>query len=185
MNSFFDKLLRWMRYRKVIKYIPKDSIVCDIGCGKEGYFFKKIFNRMKYGIGFDEKIEDQKREKYELKRLKIFGDIPLENEKCDAVAMVAVLEHLLNPQEVLSESFRILKKGGRLILTTPTPLAKPILNFLSFRLKLIDRNEIKDHKNYFWTKNIKKMLCQSGFKEENIKNSFFEFFLNNLIVATK
>jgi SAM-dependent methyltransferase len=185
MDSFFDKLLRWMRYGKVIKYIPEGSIVCDIGCGKEGYFLNKLSDRIKYGIGFDEKIKDQKRDKYELRQLKIIGNIPLENEKCDVVAMVAVLEHLSNPQRVLNESFRILKKGGRLILTTPTPLARPLLNFLSFKLKLIDKNEIKDHKNYFWTKNVRKMLLESGFREENIKNSFFEIFLNNLIVAEK
>lgn len=185
MDSFLDKLLRWLRYKKVINYIPKNSIVCDIGCGKEGYFLKKISNFIKYGIGFDERIEDQKGEKYELKKLKIFKEIPLEKEKCDVVTMVAVLEHLSNPQEVLNEGFRILKKEGRLVLTSPTPLAKPILEFLAFKLGVIDKKEIEGHKNYFRRKDIKIMLLKSGFEEKKIKNQFFEFFLNNLIIAQK
>jgi len=99
--------------------------------------------------------------------------------------MVAFLEHLDKPQLILGESFRILKKGGKLILTTPTPLAKSILEFLSFKLRLIDENEIRDHKNYFWPKDIQKMLEENGFEGKNIKSNYFEFFLNGLVVAKK
>lgn len=185
MNSFLDKFFRWLRFRKVIKYIPKDSIVCDIGCGQQALFLKKISNLIKYGIGFDKKINDFKGLKYELKNFKILKKIPLKKGSCDAVTIIAVLEHVSDPQSLMNESFRILKKGGKLILTSPSPLSKPILEFLAFKLRLIDKKEIKEHKNYFWPLKIKKMLFKSGFKKNNIKNYFFEFFLNNLIIAEK
>lgn len=173
-----------MRYRKVIKYIPKDSIICDIGCGLDAYFLKKISYLIKYGIGFDKEVENYKNSKLELKKLEVYKNIPLKNENCDVVTMLAVLEHLLYPQEILKECFRILKKGGKLILTTPTPATKPILEFLA-RILLIDRVEIAGHKNYFWLSDIKKLLIKAGFQEENIKNYFFEVRLNNLIIAQK
>ena len=187
MNSLLDKFLRWRRFREVVRYIPKDSIVCDIGCGSDAYFLKKIstLEKLKYGIGFDEKIENYKDSKFYFKKIRISKRIPLEKESCDRVVMLAVLEHLSNPQEILTECFRILKPAGKLILTTPTPLSKPILEFLAFQLRLIDKNEIEDHKNYFQPAEIREMLIGAGFREHNIKNYFFEFYLNNLIIAQK
>jgi len=185
MDFFLDKVLSFLRLRKIIKYIPKNSVVCDIGCGKEAYLLKKIAGFIKYGIGFDKNIKDYKNYKLEFKKLKISNRIPLEKESVDIVTMLAVLEHLENPQEILNEVFRILRNNGKLILTTPLPLAKPILEFLAAKLRVISESEIKDHKNYFWPSDIKKMLIRTGFKKENIKNYFFEFFLNNFVVTKK
>ncbi len=185
MNSFLDKFFRWLRLRKVIKYIPENSVVCDIGCGTQAFFLKKISSKISRGIGFDEEVSDYYGKKYELRRQKISDRISLEKETCDVVTMTAVLEHLAFPQEILNESFRVLKNGGKLILTTPTPSAKPVLECLARRLRLIDKNEIEDHKNYFDANAVKRMLKKSGFAEKNIKNYHFELFLNNLIVAKK
>jgi 2-polyprenyl-3-methyl-5-hydroxy-6-metoxy-1,4-benzoquinol methylase len=184
MDSFLDKFIRWLRFRKVVKHIPKDSIICDIGCGRDAYFLKHISSSIKQGIGLDEEVESHEDPKLEFKKLKINKDIPLEKESFDAVTLMAVLEHLSHPQEVLKESFRILKPGGRLILTTPSPLAKPILEFLAL-LQLIDRKEIRDHKNYFWPDEVKEMLIRAGFKKEGIKNYYFAGYLNSLIIAQK
>lgn len=181
----FEKLFRRLRHRKVIKHIPKDSIVCDIGCGGDAYFLKSISGLIKHGIGFDRDIENREDAKLELKRIELFEEIPLEKESCDIVTMLAVLEHLANPQEFLDKCFKILKNDGKLILTTPTPPAKPILNFLTFKLGLLDKDGIREHKNYFWPKETKEMLLKSGFKKENIKSYFFECYLNNLIIAQK
>jgi len=185
MDYFLDKFFRWARFKKVIGEIPKNSVICDIGCGKEFYFLKKVSALIKRGVGIDKEVENCQEGNIELKRADILKDIPLENENFDAVAMIAVLEHLEYPQEVLNESFRILKKGGKLILTTPTPLAKPILEILAYRLRLINEKDIREHKYYFWPREIEKMLLSAGFKEENIKCHFFDFFLNSLTTVEK
>lgn len=185
MNYFLDKLFRWIRFRKVKKYIPKDSVVCDIGCGSDVYFLKNILGLIKYGVGLDKDIEEYKDSKIELRNLEVFKSIPLEGEKFDVITMMAVLEHLDYPQEVLKESFRLLKRGGKLIVTTPTPLSKSILEGLAFKLQLINKEAIQEHKNYFWPREIKKILLEVGFKKEKIKSYFFEFFLNNLLIAQK
>jgi SAM-dependent methyltransferase len=46
-------------------------------------------------------------------------DIPLEDGSFDTVLMTEVLEHLERPADAVAESFRLLRSGGRLILTTP------------------------------------------------------------------
>jgi len=174
-----------MRFNKVRKYIPKDSVICDIGCGSDAYFLKNISGLIKYGVGLDKDIKEYKDSKIELKNLEVFERIPLEGEKFDVITMMAALEHMDYPQEVLKESFRLLKKEGKLIMTTPTPFSKSILEILAFKLRLISKESIQEHKNYFWPKDIKKILLASGFKKENIKSYFFEFLLNSLIVARK
>lgn len=198
LDKFLDKLLRQERFRKIKKYIPEDSVVCDLGCGKDAQFLKNISSfiaggptgyvakgAIKQGIGLDSAIEDYGGSNLELKNIKIEKNLPLGNESCDIITMVALIEHLSHPQEVLNECFRCLKPAGKLIITTPTPLARPILEFLAYWLHLINEKEISDHKNYFWPKNLKQMLVRAGFNRENIKSHFFELFFNNLTISQK
>lgn len=46
-------------------------------------------------------------------------DIPLDSESFDVVVSTQALEHLDTPAAMLKESYRLLKPGGRLILTAP------------------------------------------------------------------
>ncbi|HWE12000.1 MAG TPA: class I SAM-dependent methyltransferase, partial [Solirubrobacteraceae bacterium] len=46
-------------------------------------------------------------------------DIPLEDRSFDTILMTEVLEHLERPADAMAEAFRLLRPGGRLILTTP------------------------------------------------------------------
>ena len=46
-------------------------------------------------------------------------DIPLEDESLDAILCVEVIEHVEDPMLVFKELSRLLKKGGKLILTAP------------------------------------------------------------------
>jgi SAM-dependent methyltransferase len=46
------------------------------------------------------------------------GKLDLPNDSCDAVLSTQVLEHVFSPGTYLSEAFRVLRPGGKLILTT-------------------------------------------------------------------
>jgi SAM-dependent methyltransferase len=45
--------------------------------------------------------------------------LPIESEVADSIISLSVLEHLCEPQLMLNEGFRILKKGGSIILQVP------------------------------------------------------------------
>lgn len=46
-------------------------------------------------------------------------DIPFQNESFDAVLVIAVMEHVVDPQRCAQEVARVLKPGGRVLAATP------------------------------------------------------------------
>lgn len=46
-------------------------------------------------------------------------EIPRPDNTFDAIVCIAVLEHVINPEECVAEMVRVLKPGGRMILSVP------------------------------------------------------------------
>ncbi len=109
--------------------------------------------------------------------------IPLPDGSCDEVFMLAVLEHLDDPVGMVAELNRILKKDGAAVLTTPTRMAKPILEFMAFKLKIINQDEILEHRHYYNKEECVKLMEQGGFYQ--VQYSVFGGGVNSLIVARK
>ncbi len=182
-EALTEPLLRRIRRNKALRYIPVNSALCDIGCGLNGDFLRSISHKISMGIGIDKKVTPYHDNKIKLMRVDIGKGLSLESEMFDSVTLLAVLEHLEHPYPVLKECYRILKPAGVLVLTTPTPLSKPLLEFLSFKLRIISREEVEDHKHYFTGREIKTNLEIIGF--QSVVSKTFLFKLNRLVVAYK
>jgi len=155
-----DNLVASWRARRILSHIPPHSIVCDIGCGKNGVFLQSIQHRITKGYGFDRRVETSSSENIELCELDdIQRGIPLESSSCDCVVLLAVLEHFDYPEQVIAEVARILKPAGTLILTTPAPIAKPVLECLAF-FRILNKDEIDDHKHYFSQTDLRHLLSR-------------------------
>jgi SAM-dependent methyltransferase len=87
------------------------ATVLDYGCGGSPYrgLFRGVdrFIRADYvdSPNLDVRIDDS-------------GLLPLPTDSCDCVLSTQVFEHVLSPQQYLSEAMRVLRPGGTLILTT-------------------------------------------------------------------
>ena len=85
----------------------------DIGCGNQPY--RDLFAPLvREYIGLDQ--DDRQ------SRPDVIGDalwLPFRADAFDTVLMIQVLEHLPNPMEAMSEIRRVLRPGGRVILTAP------------------------------------------------------------------
>lgn len=186
--ALLEKLLYVFRVSRITKYLSQAKTVVDLGCGYNACFLMRLqkLNKFDSLVGVDISINKNLcNDVVILKFADLNNVLPLYDQSTDAVTSLAVIEHLTNPQEHLNEVFRILKDGGKFILTTPAPIAKPVLEFLSYKLHLVDKVEIDDHKQYLSLKALKIMLLNSGFEESKIRLSSFLFGFNNFVICTK
>ena len=82
-------------------------ILLDLGCGDKHLQNSVKNNNIEY-IGLD--ITDLNFE---------FDKIPSEDNKIDIIVILAVIEHISNPDNLLNEVYRVLKPGGIVYITTP------------------------------------------------------------------
>lgn len=185
-ESVLDRIIKHIRYQQIIKLIPHKSFVVDLGCGYNGDLLRILSSKIDRGIGFDLKISRKSpSDNIVLKKAKVDQKIPVKRNIVDVVTALAIIEHLEHPDKFLSEIYRVLRPGGMLLLTTPSQLSKPLLEFLAFKVKIISQGEIKDHKRYFNIIGIKKALTNVGFSKRNINVTTFELRMNILAKAIK
>jgi 2-polyprenyl-3-methyl-5-hydroxy-6-metoxy-1,4-benzoquinol methylase len=107
----------------------------------------------------------------------------LPSEQFDHVVMLAVLEHLVEPEPVLREAHRLLAPGGSLILTWPAALVDPILHALRGFHLISAEMESDEHQKRIPVSDLEQMLRRIGFQK--FLHRRFEFGLNNLMVASR
>lgn len=189
-GNFLDKLFLNARIKQVTKEISnlnKDSIVADLGCGYKADFLLELINtfpNISMATGVDLSVyKTSPNEKIRLIEGDLNNHLSLADNSFDLVFSTAVLEHLENYRLAVQEIYRILKKGGVLCLTTPSPMAKPVLEFLAYKLKIIYEHEIRDHKNYFSKDDLEKLFKEVGFNDVRVRT--FQFGFNNFAQGTK
>lgn len=181
---FFEKILSQMRFKKVTRLVPKNSDVLDLGCGYHGNLLRILESKISSGVGVDISVTKEiKSQKLRLIQHNLNQTLPFKNEKFDVVISLANLEHLENYWGNFLEIHRVLKPGGFLLLTTPTPFAKPVLEFLSYDLKIISEKEIRDHKIYFNGKMLESYCQILGFSWW--EHRYFQWGMNNFLKAVK
>jgi SAM-dependent methyltransferase len=178
-----DLFIQRKRTQKIAQYVPKGSTVLDLGCGYYPYTLDILKNKINSGIGIDrEPSETYQAQNVYLIKGNIEDQLPLPTESFDCILMLAVLEHLRQPEKTLAECFRLLKQEGLLIITIPTNYSKPVLELLA-TFNLISREEIFDHQHYYSINQGQVLLKKSGFTKKVGK--FYNLFLNALFVYKK
>lgn len=178
-----DKLIGRIRYAHVQKYIRRGMAIVDVGCGRNADFLMRNRDIIKEGIGLDFRVKNVREQNITLINNRDLKAFPIADDIIDVVFLNAVLEHLTDPISVLSESKRILKKEGKIVLTTPTRMARPILEFMAFKLHIINEDEISEHQHYFSKEDC--VLLGKRLEMYLEKYSYFEVGLNSLIVYRK
>lgn len=87
----------------------------DVGCGTKPY--RRVFNVNTYrGLDIDSLVARGRGVADDLYDGKSF---PYNDDSFDSVLCNQVLEHVFNPDEFLTETNRVMKLGGKLLLTVP------------------------------------------------------------------
>ncbi|MCK0107695.1 class I SAM-dependent methyltransferase [Flavobacteriaceae bacterium S0825] len=158
-SMFFERFLQNYRFKKVKKYLIGD--VLDFG-GNEGEL--KKFVKGKYlAINYDHS--------------------KMEATKWDTITSLAVIEHIEYEEvfEIHQKFKTLLKPKGRIFLTTPTKIAKPVLELLAF-LNVIDKTNIGEHKHYWNKKEIYYLAEKTGFTVSKYRK--FQFGFNQFAILT-
>ena len=140
-------LLRKRLLENVKSLIPQLSgSVLDFGCGSKPY--NSLFNVKEY-IGVDFQGEGHS---HENEVIDVFYDgitLPFENNRFDAIFSSEVFEHVFNLEHMLKELNRVLKPGGKMLITCPFAICEhetpnDFARYTSFGLKdLLIRNGFK------------------------------------------
>jgi SAM-dependent methyltransferase len=113
INPFFlARRALYLRIKSLAYHIT--GTVLDIGCGSKPYQF--LFPCNEY-VGID--IESAKARHHSKADIFFNGDLlPFESDHFDSIICTQVLEHVFEPDQFFNEIGRVLKPGGRLLLTT-------------------------------------------------------------------
>jgi len=189
-------LMRQTLHLRAEKYL-------DLGCGDgtstvvvtEALNVKKI-----YGVDIDYKELN----KAKLKGIHVYkadlnlDTLPFNDEEFDVVSAFDVIEHLWNTDNLLSEAYRVLKRGGYYIITTPN-LASWInrllllSGYLPFHYecslqKDVERRPlqkaagVEGHIRLYTFKTLKKHLKSYGFKVTHSTNIRLAYTSSNPVV---
>ena len=114
---------RGLRTRFLFERLTPGERVLDLGCG-DGWMTAALAaaGMAVTGIEIADAALDRARARYpqlDLRRAPIDGPLPLEDSACDVVWSSEVIEHVADTARWISEVRRVLRPGGRLLLTTP------------------------------------------------------------------
>jgi SAM-dependent methyltransferase len=116
------------RYRQFAKFLPKGPLkILDVGCntGRGG----RILNQLRpdatlFGLDLlQSRLDRLPSDVYTGTVCGSATQIPSEDETYDVIVAGEFIEHLLpiDAHKFVADSFRVLRVGGRILLTTPNP----------------------------------------------------------------
>ena len=111
----------WRRWVKIIREYKASGKLLDVGCGL-GFFLayaEKYYDA--HGIDISEYAIRKAKQRTQTAKLSVGDVMNLDygNDYFDIITCFDVLEHLPNPRLALQEFYRVLKKGGILIIRVP------------------------------------------------------------------
>lgn len=185
-TDFFPESVRETAYSKL--NIDKNTIAVDMGCGS-GFITEGLIKKDCNIIAIDQSpaMLNQIKKKYgKYKKLKTkIGtslNIPLSDHSVDAVFANMYLHHVSTPLKAIKEMVRVLKKGGKLVITDLDSHNNEFLRIEQFDKWLgFKRSDLSEWYNEAGLESIKVedagSRCRSDSREESCKKADISIFI--------
>ena len=186
INSYnpIDKLIAFLRSKELNKnFSLKNKKILDFGCGSD---FKKLAKQ--YELCKEITLVDRVSNDFISNNIKFINyknDLKylrsiIEDGYYDIIILSAVIEHLDHPENVLNILKLKLNKNGVFFLTAPGKKSKFILEFMAYKLKLINAELVAEHKRYYDEKEYNILSKKTNLSIK--KFYYFEFGLNTACI---
>lgn len=178
-NNYFSTALG-----EAIKLVPDNTKnLLDVGCGNGvgAVVAKKLNKKIEtyYGLDFNSSAE-----KYALKNVDKYIKADIENlpedlfepNFFDVIMFNDVLEHLINPKEVVKQALKYLKPDGVMIASIPNVLHQSVLLNLLLNGNWYDQGvAVEEHVRFFTFNEIIRFFSINGLNlQENVISVFNE-----------
>jgi SAM-dependent methyltransferase len=172
-NRKFDDIQFGSRVWEATKVLKPGVNFLDIGCGAGTLLYqaKRYYSNV-YGldIAISKALKNQNGQ---FKLLEVDVDktgLPFEDGFFDTISALDVIEHVFDPVFLLKETYRVLKKDGQVIYTTPNVRTLRYLFALVFKGKFPRTSNERigydgGHLHYFTHGDLKELFKRTGFRE--------------------
>jgi 2-polyprenyl-3-methyl-5-hydroxy-6-metoxy-1,4-benzoquinol methylase len=166
-NALFSKAWGYISQLKTGKLL-------DIGC-EYGSFSAPLTKTgwECHGVDiFDKPLQTARNRGVKTKKFDVTKGLPYQDSMFDVVYAGMIIEHLIDTDYFLKECYRVMKRGGVLILTTPN------LAYLRHRLQLLFGFvplpvTFSCHFSHFTSSSLRSRLNSAGFRDIEIRGSYF------------
>lgn len=184
ITGLFSPFLESRRMQAVLRFIGEDPSILDVGCGSAAILGKLSNVKSYMGIDVVEGLIENNRRVYPQHK---FACINIEKEvlrgkQFDNILLMAIVEHLQSPRDVLKNLEDVLSIGGRIIITTPAPIARNILR-VGARLGLFSKEAESEHRTLMSDSKLLRIAGECELKVEYLGR--FLFGMNQILVLRK
>ncbi|MFQ6032695.1 MAG: class I SAM-dependent methyltransferase [Candidatus Zixiibacteriota bacterium] len=169
----FDEIQYGSRVWEATKVLKPGENFLDIGCGAGTLLYQaRRYYSGVYGldIAIPKALRSQNGQ-FELLETDVDKTgLPFEDDFFDTISALDVIEHVFDPVFLLKETYRVLKKGGETIYTTPNVRSLRHLFALVCKGKFPKTSNERigydgGHLHYFTHRDLKELFQRTGFSD--------------------
>jgi SAM-dependent methyltransferase len=175
-----DRLLQRWRAGVAARWIRPGDRLLDVGCF-DRTLIDQVQDRLSCAVGVDLEIEPREDGRVRLLRGPFPDDFEFEPGSFDCLTSLAVLEHVEDPAGFAEACCRVLRPGGRAVLTVPHPVVDRLLDGL-IPLRLADGMSAEEHHGFDVGETVP-IFERAGFQLRTA--CAFQLGLNRLFVFEK
>ena len=184
-----ESLLTYLRTQKIKPYVTGKNIL-DFGCGQHCSTLTTLEPLVQKRVGMDifyrgQGILEEGDDFYIVVCFETLRSLLAnKNFQVDCITALASFEHLeIEELTYVLQELKSTTIAKQIVGTVPTPLAKPILEFLSYKLRLIDPSQIRDHKVYYSHAHLQQVAQAGGWSL--VEYQTFQFGLNSFFLLSR